>query len=159
MWRAWQLLMPLYYSICIINLMLAVACIHIRVESGLGHLRHLGHESIGSDRLWNIQILHWTSHTQFILTRVLAIIKLANGNVLLIALYAFIACIYIHINFMTRFAKTHIFENSDFCIMVFCIPKVFFCSNIKSVIQIGLELCTWLSSKNSNPSAIKNTPV
>ena len=33
-----------------------------------------------------------------------------------------------------------IFENSGFCIVVFCISKAFFCSSIKSVIQIGLVL-------------------
>ena len=36
--------------------------------------------------------------------------------------------------------QSRIFENSDFCIMVFCISKAFFCSSIKSVIQIGLVL-------------------
>ena len=36
--------------------------------------------------------------------------------------------------------QSRIFENSDFCIMVFCITKAFFCSSIKSVIQIGLVL-------------------
>ena len=33
-----------------------------------------------------------------------------------------------------------IFKNSDFCIMVFYIPKAFFCSNIKSKLQIDVEL-------------------
>ena len=36
--------------------------------------------------------------------------------------------------------QSRILENSDFCTMVFCIPEAFFCSSIKSVIQIGLEL-------------------
>ena len=36
--------------------------------------------------------------------------------------------------------QSRILENSDFCTMVFCIPKAFFCSSIKSVIQIRLEL-------------------
>ena len=36
--------------------------------------------------------------------------------------------------------QSRIFENSDFCIMVFCISKAFFCSSIKSVIQIDLML-------------------
>ena len=42
--------------------------------------------------------------------------------------------------YVTRFAKIHIFENTDFCIVVFCMPKALICSSIKSVIQIGLEL-------------------
>ena len=42
--------------------------------------------------------------------------------------------------YVTRFAKTRIFKNLDFCIMVFCIPKAFVCSGIKSILQIGLEL-------------------
>ena len=36
--------------------------------------------------------------------------------------------------------QSRILENSDFCTMVFCMPKGFFCSSIKSVIQIVLEL-------------------
>ena len=36
--------------------------------------------------------------------------------------------------------QSRILENSDFCTMVLCMPKGFFCSSIKSVIQIVLEL-------------------
>ena len=58
-----------------------------------------------------------------------------------------------------------IFENSSFFIMVFCIPKAFFFSSIKSVKQIGGV--TKLSIERSNiiylficiPMVIKNTRV
>ena len=36
--------------------------------------------------------------------------------------------------------QSRICKNSDFCIMVFYITKAFFCSSIKSILQIDVEL-------------------